>query len=333
MLDYEEHSGLFTFLGGMIVIVMVAVGISLVMDKKFKSSTGVGELRREVREQEEEIKELAVRHNAQEMLLLKNADLAKNSRGEKAGLDREAVFLKEQEAVLREKKAGLLAAVAKLETDFSQYRAKYRTRTWAAAVGENLGDITLRGGRDYKGAQITKVTDVGLEIRHEHGFARLQAPDLSTALQDRFQWNDEERRLRLKEEDERLHGKPKPAVAVASGGDDEDPGASRQETVTSKDAGDARAEREEKRAKLRASREKVRAWKSKVSRLSSERSEAVSNSYGSSNSVPGSLETWKTRSERLAKELAHARHELDIARGRLAAISPDDPELAQEPQR
>lgn len=330
MLDLDEHSGLFTFLGGMVVIVMVAVGFSLVMDKKFKSSSGVGEMRREVRQQEEEINELTVRHNAQEMLLLKTANTAKGSRSEKAALDREQVTLKQQEEILREKKAVLLAVVTKLDTEFSEYRARYRTRTWSRAVGEKLGNITLRGGREYKDAQITKVTDLGLEVRHEHGFARLQASDLSPALQDRFQWNDEERRRRLKEEGG-LHGKPKAGAEEEA--PDEDSEDSHQEAVSLKARNEAKAEREAKRAEIRAGREKVKAWKAKVYRLSSERSEAISNSYGSSNSVPGSLETWKTRSERLTKELAKARHELDIARGRLAAVAPDDPELALDPQR
>ena len=41
---------------------------------------------------------------------------------------------------------------------------------------------------------ITKVTEVGLEIRHEHGIARIQVSDLEGIWQQRFQWDDEERR-------------------------------------------------------------------------------------------------------------------------------------------
>ncbi|RYD21685.1 MAG: hypothetical protein EOP88_10505 [Verrucomicrobiaceae bacterium] len=330
MLDFDEHSGLFTFLGGMIVIVMVAVGISLVMDKKFKASSGIGEVRQEARQQEEEIKELTMRHDHLDMQMVRTVTAIKGSKNEMAELDRKLASLDEREKVLLEKKAVLQGAVSKVDAEFSQYRADYRTRTWSKAAGEKLGDITTRGGRQYKDTQITKVTDAGLEIRHEHGYARVQAPELSTALQDRFQWNDEERRRLLKEEYERIHGKPKPVPAeqppAAAGAEDGAP--VRPATSLQKEVDAAKAARLEKREQIQSARSKVKAWKTKVSKLASERSTAISNSYGNSGSVPGSLETWKAKSERLSRELAKARNELDIARSKLSVLAPDDPELA-----
>jgi hypothetical protein len=48
--------------------------------------------------------------------------------------------------------------------------------------------LTTRDGREYLQAVISRVTDVGLEIRHEHGTARIQAADLDASYQERFQW-------------------------------------------------------------------------------------------------------------------------------------------------
>lgn len=85
-------------------------------------------------------------------------------------------------------------AIAAMEQEFSRYRKGYRDQARAGAIGQSLGNLTIRGGREYRQAVITRVTGEGLEIRHENGLARLQAEDLAPALQERFQWNDEERR-------------------------------------------------------------------------------------------------------------------------------------------
>lgn len=93
-----------------------------------------------------------------------------------------------------------------LETDFSRRRAKYRSKTWSAAVAKYFGNFKVRNGRESLQATITRVTDVGLEIRHEGGIARIQAPDLDFKLQNRFQRIDAEMREVLEVERENREG-------------------------------------------------------------------------------------------------------------------------------
>jgi hypothetical protein len=76
-----------------------------------------------------------------------------------------------------------------------------------------LGNLKVRNGREYLQATILRVTDVGLEIRHEDGIARIQAPDLDSKWQDRFQWKDDERRKVLAAERDNLEGKTPDATA------------------------------------------------------------------------------------------------------------------------
>ncbi len=114
--------------------------------------------------------------------------------------------LKERKSVLEVKQERLREAINQLDSDFTQYRTDYCRQVRQAAIGESMGDITLRNGREYKQVKIKQVTDVGLEIRHADGIARIQAPDLDQKIRDRFQWNDELRRQVLENELKNLKG-------------------------------------------------------------------------------------------------------------------------------
>ena len=166
---------------------------------------------------------------------------------------------------------------------------------------------------------------MGLEIRHQHGFARIHAPDLGPDWQDRFQWDDEERRARLKEEAaarERMSASrvsaqpPKVRRKVAS------KLAAREKPV-------AQVPDPDQLVELRTL---FSAWQSKVARLEIERDEAILNSTRQK-SVPGRLETWSARAARLRGEVSKARVEFEAARARLAGVSPRDPLLMVPPDR
>ena len=322
MLSPDEHPGIFTFMVGIVVIVMVAIGLSVLMDKKFASSSGGLRLEREIETLAEEVTGLRDRVDGATSRMAG----MEGSRGRAIGELRE-VELRSEAAIKRkeellEVRDEVRDAIITTEREFADYRSEYRQEERIRAVGESLGTLTLRDGRDYRDASITKVTDVGLEIRHEHGFARIHAPDLGEKWQDRFQWDDEERRTRLNEE----------ALARAR------MAASKVASVTSKpkkvatgkvmrrSVPVAKPEDSDKVVKLRLL---YSAWRSKVSRLESETNEAISNSMRQT-SVPGRLETWGDRARRLRGELSKARIELASARGRLEAVSPRDPLLIVE---
>ncbi len=308
MFSNDENSGVFTFLVGMIVLVMAGVGLSLVVDRRFKFSSGASQIRRDIVSQTSELDELTRRADERgHQLAASGTRLHAATRGHREASS-QLETLRQRQTELEANRSQLQTSVAALESDFSDYRTDYRRRTWSAAVGESLGTLTVRGGRQYLQASITRVTDVGLEIRHEHGIARVQAPDLDRTVQDRFQWDDEQRRNRLKEEAERLEDKA--VKNVVGNSDPTDP----------TDPTDP--------AELNRLRRQVTAWKSKVATVRSEWSDATSRaSNGRQSSVPGSLETWAAKSERLGRDLARAQAAFAAAKADLSILAPGDPLL------
>ncbi len=324
MLSSDDHPGLFTFMVGVIVVVFAGVVLSLMMDRKFRFSASVAALDRGLKASAEEIVSLQADLEEASRKLISQEPKLKQTAANHEIVRRQLAADTQKCAILTETRNSLQNAIPALKEEFSQYRGKYRTQARAAAVGQSLGTLSLRGGREYRQVVINQVTEVGLEVRHEHGIARIQAPDLDQSFQDRFQWNDEERRRKLSEEhamSEAITAKPEEPAAV-----DEAP-------VLPIPSGKA-GTRPDDEAKVDVLRAKVIKWKSKVSVISMERSNAVSSaSYGSRSSVPGSLETWQAKTNRLTAELAKARGELAAAKAALGVVAPDDPLLRPDPVR
>jgi hypothetical protein len=319
MLSADEHPGIFTFLVGIIVLVMAGVGLSLVIDRRLDFSSEVVRNQREINHDAMELEHLQAWHDEQSCLL--NESSSKRQIGSVTSGEgvEELKVLHQRQTVLEEMREQLRKAISSQNKDFSYCRAEYRRKTWLAAVGENLGNLKVRGGREYKQATITRVTDVGLEIRHEDGIARIQAPDLDFKLQDRFQWSDEERRQVLKKELQNLEGQTHPSILDDSALADRNlkpsaPEVSRVQTGMASDS-----------SEVTASRQLVSAWRVNVSLLSGEHQEAMLRAGSNSkSSIPGSLETWSARASRLGKALARAEGELAVAKARLAAVAPND---------
>lgn len=300
---------------GIVVVVLVAVGLSIAIEKRFAFSAGGLRLEREVASLGAEMAVLHARLDAATVRLAEMegprasaVEALKETRSVSAGIVRR----KEDLSAARD---GLRGALLAAEQDFSEYREECWRISRAGAVDEEIGTLTLRDGRSYQDAAITKVTDVGLEIRHRHGFARIHAPDLGPDWQQRFQWDDEDRRARLKDEAlarERMSS-PKPVAIVTESKRVSD----RTITPGKRPVVDEPVVSEE----LAALRMRVSGWSSKVARLESEHDEAVTNSARRL-AVPGGLETWSSRAARLRGELSKARIELGVARTRLAAVSP-----------
>lgn len=320
MLSFEEHSGIISFLGGIVILVMAAVGLSLVVDQRLKSSAGSVGIQREIEQDVSALDALRLIHEQ------RSRHLNDSGTQQKAALMRNEEIasvlnvLGQRQNSLEKTRNQLLDEVGMLEEDFSKYREAYRQKTRAAAVGERLGKLALSGGREYEDAIITGVSDVGLEIRHSDGIARIQAPDLDSKTQERFQWNDEERRKVLKAEMANQEGLSKVPDVIGSASETKN---QRERVLQGVRPHPAPAI---DRAELSALRRQVNGWHLKIRLLRSEREEAQTHSnYGNSKSVPGSLETWEGRISRLGDELAKAQAALEAAKLNLASVAPSDP--------
>lgn len=111
-------------------------------------------------------------------------------------------------AELTAAKAEAEAAVASANEAWAKYRDEYRASEWAAAVGEELGDITTVSGRTYLQVKIRKVEHTGMQITDTTGPKSIDSAELPPELQDRFQFDEKIKEIVIKErdDDEDLHG-------------------------------------------------------------------------------------------------------------------------------
>ncbi|QJE97220.1 hypothetical protein [Luteolibacter luteus] len=76
---------------------------------------------------------------------------------------------------------------------WEDYKDAYRASEWAAAQGEELGDIRSLSGRNYKNVVIRKVEHTGIQITDETGPKSIDSDELPLELQDRFQFSQEKK--------------------------------------------------------------------------------------------------------------------------------------------
>jgi hypothetical protein len=188
MLSNDSGYGLMSLMGGMVVLVLAGVGLSIAVDGRFGLTEQATLLQNELKGGEADLHRLGELH-AQSAHQIRNLepgrrqamDELKALRGKMGDLDRR------QEALLAARESASDSFHA-LEQKFKAYRSKHRERVWAAAHGLSLGILETRGGRAYHDAVVRRVTDAGLEIRHAHGTARVAVADLDAGLQQRFLW-------------------------------------------------------------------------------------------------------------------------------------------------
>ncbi len=80
------------------------------------------------------------------------------------------------------------------------------------AIGESLGTVETLDGRTFYETTITRVTDVGIEVRHRDGTARLHFSGLPVEMRERFSYDPSlaQKRLRM----ERLNEQQQTKVAL-----------------------------------------------------------------------------------------------------------------------
>ncbi|HVJ47371.1 MAG TPA: hypothetical protein VM511_13350 [Luteolibacter sp.] len=174
--------------GGLVTIVVVATAFSSFMEGRAVKAEVNSVLKEHVMEDSDSLEDLRKRVDTARMKWISVAN-RKNldgpcELGKKVAAER-AVRI----AGLAARKAALNAVVAKNEADFAKYRSAYRISSWETAVGEPVGNLLTLDGREYRQVTLSKVTEDGIEIRHENGVARIPSDQLAETWHRRFQWN------------------------------------------------------------------------------------------------------------------------------------------------
>ena len=72
------------------------------------------------------------------------------------------------------------------KADMEAMKLEWMRTARTAATGREFATFTGVGGRTYENAVVTRVTDVGVEFRHDTGTARLAASELTPAQHEMF---------------------------------------------------------------------------------------------------------------------------------------------------
>lgn len=314
-------TGIAAMLIGLIVLVLAGVWLSVATDKHINGARKQNELQEIISGDETFLQSLREQFKSKAYLV--NAQASTNGKTEA-----EYKTLVNRIADAKTKKCHLIAAkvedeeaLRRLPVQFESYRKSYRQQTWLAAVGERHQIIKLLSGRVFDNVVIKRVTDVGLEISHQAGIARIDAIDLDNSWQQRFQWDKTQRKCTLEKENQALQANDTAAPAAPTR-PNSNPA---PETTMNPPSASLIKPVAQDLDRMRAS---IIFWKGKVSNLQADYSEAnYKRNNGKSRSVPGSLESWDEKAVRVRGELIKAQASLQLALIRLADVSPNDPLL------
>jgi len=152
-----------------------------------------------IRDQSNEIDALRDRLNDRERLLEKESVRRVEAQSfvlTKASLEKNIELV----ANARQKVTDLNGAISAKSQEFEDYKNTYRQMARSAAKGETLPEIKTLDGMTYKKVILKEVTAVGIQISHEDGIKRIPFDLLPGTLQERFQYDPNQKEEALKRE-------------------------------------------------------------------------------------------------------------------------------------
>lgn len=131
-------------------------------------------------------------------------------------LKRETTAKNEKIDLLKNKVDVGKAGLARQIQAFEDCKTSYRTYARGKAKGETLATLETLTGVVYKNVSFRGVTAIGIDIRHDDGHKRIPYEELPAAMQDRFQFDKEEKQKAMTAETaaRNVH---EASVAVAEG--------------------------------------------------------------------------------------------------------------------
>lgn len=79
--------------------------------------------------------------------------------------------------------------VSALREEWEDYKNRYRAQVREAAVGTRMPELRTADGKVFKAVEISKVTAIGVDIRHQDGLGRVSFEQLPPELQDLYQFD------------------------------------------------------------------------------------------------------------------------------------------------
>lgn len=98
---------------------------------------------------------------------------------------------------LRNRVASINSSIGEITAEFEGYKNDYRAFVRADAKGEKFGLLQTKSGKIYENVIIRDVTSIGMQILHNDGHMRIPYEDLPDDLQDRFQFDSDQKKTAL----------------------------------------------------------------------------------------------------------------------------------------
>jgi len=285
-----DNSGVTSFLFGVSILLLVAIGGSLALEgnlgvqgkiTKVDRMTSLIEGRSKLRDLRANVAKLEV-----QKLQEKRFD---DSRSKLVTLQG---TLKEREA-LRERLSlesqGLENEVEQLQQDWMTYRTDRRKDLRQRMAGTIFPRFTTARKKTYRDVQVVRADVKGITIKHQGGTARIHVSDLPEKLRDSLDLDLDESLAAIAAEKKEQEKRAR-SIEIAAYNKDK-----ARKRAASPVSNPVLAARKLSDLKLRIT-ELTKRMKSAQSAASRAR---VNNITSSNQSVPGKLETWKSRAERM----------------------------------
>ena len=198
--DNDNQSGLFSIMGGSIVVVLAGLAIALhvqngsVFSKSMMgTATGSGNRRN--------------RNRATAGQPIRKCPVRPPTATNGGRMTRPIKNILRQLRNLDQRRTTLKASRADLQSSIDRLHEEFPMETPRENLGRGNRRVVGRPQDPQRpgvppGSVITEIDEVGLKIKHQDGSARVKASELDPARHDRFQWSDEERLNKLKQEEQ-----------------------------------------------------------------------------------------------------------------------------------
>lgn len=303
----DDRSGIVVILGGMILLVLLGVGLTVMTDAtQEEQKADLSDGQAEISELKLELKGIEEEQTKNKERIAGHAEFVRK--------EKELQAAETRLADLQVRKREVEETLVKIDKEFSAYREDYRKMVWRKAVGRKFPEFVTRGGKTYREVTIKAVTAREVKLGHIAGTASVGVSDLPPALREELHLSvieaadilaaerkkEEERIAQLREERERK---------------------AREEEERRKKArkGGKDPEAQQQLVELKAEYATVR---SKLLSVRSDWLEARRKSGGRQKSPPGSLETWAQRAARLSGVQQKGRAKLQELKVRIRALDP-----------
>ena len=323
MSRFDGGSGTIPLIIGIVLVILCGTGISWVADSKLKLGESQTTISKKINTDREKLEKLtATLKSAQESWNRHHAYAVDHDQ-DVSQLEKLSSANAARLTELRGQRRDLTRSLEQEKEAHETYRINYRTQARADSVGEKLDTLTLPNGRTYRELIVRGFDTSGLRIHHQGGSARIRYQDLPTEWQERFQWSTEEIIITKPSpsKNDLTQASSTPTEYNASGSSDSPSANGTDTTKTTSSEPDA--------AEIARARDKFLQTRKAYRQASTQASIARGNAHNRNRSVPGSLETWDDRAQRMERLSQRLLALHTKAKNELSAISPADPLLQQ----